>query len=275
MSEPYRLTWRWYVALFDTLHLSNWLFVKNYLSSIYPVNQKSRRFVLPLLLLAGWDGFVDLVGPPKSKLAQSSLLWGFGSGCLKAVEGAPKSNENGLFDKLFTFSLPSYAACFLSWNPPRHWSLPFPLFSGQNLSYLQTPIWAYLDFPDYIKHLLHLISACLVLKDNSEIKGVVSVSEGDPDPEVASFRILESHSVASTAVHCLYNGFLIIGRHFGLPKKFSFFIDEGDLDQLIFLGDFDSSLPDHLFPVIQVVSLGGWKRRYFEDSNSLSLIAKN
>ena len=53
------------------------------------------------------------------------------------------------------------------------------------------------------------------------------------------------------------------------------FVDEGDLDNPTLLGDFHAALPNHLLPIIQVVSLGGGQRRDPEDGHSLALVAED
>jgi hypothetical protein len=121
---------------------------------------------------------------------------------------------------------------------------------------------------------VHLIAIGLVLEGHSEVEGVVSVPEGHADPEEPSSRIFQSDSVPSATVTGLDDGFLVVFGDFAFAEDLAVFVDEDDLDDSVFLGDLDASLPDHVLPVVEVVALGGGQGRQFEDGDSFGLVAE-
>ena len=122
---------------------------------------------------------------------------------------------------------------------------------------------------------VHFVAIRLILKNNTKIKGVVSIPEGHSDPKVSTLRIFQSDRIPSRTVDGLHYGFLIIGGNLSLAEQFPVLVDKGYLDNPILLGDFDAALPNHLLPIIQVVSLGGGQRRDPEDGHSLALVAED
>lgn len=123
--------------------------------------------------------------------------------------------------------------------------------------------------------MLHLVATALILKSYSEIKGIVSISERNSYPYISSFGVLQPNCITSATIISFDNCFFIVFWHFGLSEHFSMFIDKTDFDDSIFFCNLNASFPDHVFPVIEVVSFGCWERRKFEDGDSLCLIAKN
>jgi len=97
---------------------------------------------------------------------------------------------------------------------------------------------------------IHFITIRFILEDNTKIKGIIPIPESHTDPNISTFRILQSNSIATRTIVSLYNGFLIIGRDFSLAEYILIFINKDDLDDSIFLCDFDAALPDHVFPII-------------------------
>ena len=120
-----------------------------------------------------------------------------------------------------------------------------------------------------------MVSIFLILKSYSKIESIVPVSEGYSDPDESSFRVRHSDGIASAAIVCFLDGLPVILRDVGFTKEFLVFIDEGYLDDFILFGHPDSTLPNHLFPVIQVVAFGGGERWDLEDGDSFSLVAEH
>lgn len=119
-----------------------------------------------------------------------------------------------------------------------------------------------------------MVTTGLILENHSKVKSIVSISEGDSHPQIPTPRILQSHCIASAAVHSLHDGLLVVGWYFGLSEDLSVFVDERDLDNSIFFCDFDSSFPYHFFPVIEIVTLGSGERWDLEDGDSFCFVAE-
>jgi hypothetical protein len=95
------------------------------------------------------------------------------------------------------------------------------------------------------------------LEDNPEVKGIVSISEGNADPEISAFWIFQTDCVASRTIDSFDNGFLVVCWDLRFSKKFAVLIDECNFDDPILLGNFNSTLPDHLLPIVKVVAFRG------------------
>lgn len=132
-----------------------------------------------------------------------------------------------------------------------------------------------MDFPNYILHILHLIAICFILENNAKIKGIISIPECHSYPKIPSFWVLQSDSIPTRAVYGLHYCLFIIRRDFGFSKKFAIFINECDFNDPIFFCHFDTPLPDHLLPIVKIVSLGGRQWRDFENGHSFCLVAED
>lgn len=126
-----------------------------------------------------------------------------------------------------------------------------------------------------MKENLHFIAIGLILKDNTEIKCIISISKGNSNPKKSTLRIFQPYCISPGAIISLNNCFFVVGWNFGLSKDFAIFINECNFDYSIFFCNFNSSLPNHILPIIKVVSLWCGQRRYFEDGNSFCLVAQH
>lgn len=52
------------------------------------------------------------------------------------------------------------------------------------------------------------------------------------------------------------------------------FVDELYFDDSVFFCDFDSSFPDHVFPIVEVIAFGGGDGWHFEDGDSFGFVAE-
>ena len=104
---------------------------------------------------------------------------------------------------------------------------------------------------------LHAVSLSLVLEGNTKIEGIISISEGDSDPDISSSRVLQPDCVSTTAISCFDDCLFIVFGDFGLSEYLFVFIDEGDSNDSIFLCDFNSSFPDHIGPTVEEIALSG------------------
>ena len=122
---------------------------------------------------------------------------------------------------------------------------------------------------------VHFVAIGFVLKNDTKVKCIVPISEGDSHPKEASFWIFQSDCISSGAIDGLDYGLFVIGWHFGLPEDLSLFVDEGYFDDSVLLGHFDAALPDHVFPVVEVVAFGRGQRRDLEDGDPFGLVAED
>jgi hypothetical protein len=126
--------------------------------------------------------------------------------------------------------------------------------------------------PKKIFKRLQFVALVVLLKDNSEVKGIIPVSKSHTDPQEATGRLLKSNCVPPRTVLCFNYGLLVVWGYLSLRKNFIGFVNEGHLYDFVFLCDFDATLPKHLFPVIQVVSFRLGKGRHFEYGDSLFFV---
>lgn len=120
-----------------------------------------------------------------------------------------------------------------------------------------------------------MITTGLVLENHSKVESIVSVSEGDSNPQIAASRILQSHCITSAAVHSLNNGLFVVRGYFSLSEKLAMFVDESDFDYSIFFCDFNPSFPDHFLPVVEIVAFGSGERRDLENGDPFCFVAEH
>lgn len=108
---------------------------------------------------------------------------------------------------------------------------------------------------NYQLNLLQFVALIVLLKDDTEVKGIISVSKGDTDPQESSGGFFESYCIPSGTVLSLNDSLFVVGRNLGLCKYFVGFVNEDDFDDFVFLSDLNTTFPKHLLPIVQVVSL--------------------
>lgn len=127
--------------------------------------------------------------------------------------------------------------------------------------------------PKIFSKKLQFIALIVLLKDNSKIKRIISVPKSDTDPQEPSSGFFQSNCIPPGTVLGFHNCLLIVWGYFSFGEDFIGLVDEGDLDDFVLLGNFDATLPEHLFPVVQVVAFGLGQGGHFEDGHALFFVA--
>ena len=122
---------------------------------------------------------------------------------------------------------------------------------------------------------IQFIAIGFILENYSKIKGIVSISKGYTYPYISTFWVFKPDCITSRAIICFYYCLFIIWWHLCLSKYFFMFIDENYLKYSIVLGDFDSTFPNHVLPIIKVVTLGWGQGWYLKYGDSFGFVAKD
>ncbi len=111
------------------------------------------------------------------------------------------------------------------------------------------------------------------MKDNSKIESIIPVSKSNSDPQESTSGFFESDGIPSGTVLSFGDSLFVVGRNLSFSEYFVGFVEEGDFDDFIFLSDFDTALPEHLLPVVEVVAFGLGEGGDLEDGDTLFFVA--